>query len=211
MSQFRNIIFDWSGTLVDDLSPVVDATNKVLIHYGKSPLTRNEFCDSFCLPFVNFYKSVLPGISMIELEDMYTHFFDKSDELVEVLPGAKGLLDFCKESGLRGLLLSSIKDEHYRRQSEHLNLNIYFEKVYTEALDKRIRIKSMIDECTLNPQETIFVGDMQHDIEAGHCAEVFTVAVLGGYNSQEKLLESDPDLVIDNLFQLSDYLSENTR
>ena len=42
----------------------------------------------------------------------------------------------------------------------------------------------MIDECTLNPQETIFVGDMQHDIEAGHCAEVFTVAVLGGYNRQ---------------------------
>ncbi len=207
MSKFRNIIFDWSGTLVDDLCPVVDATNKVLKHYGKASLTRKEFCDSFCLPFVDFYKNVLPGVPMPELEELYTHFFDESEELVEVLPGAVDLLNFCKEFGLGVFLLSSIKNEHYVRQSEYLNLNIYFEKVYTEALDKRIWIRSLIDECSLNLQETIFVGDMKHDIDAGHSAGVFTVAVLGGYNSEKMLLESAPDLVIDNLHKLSDYLS----
>ena len=40
---------------------------------------------------------------------------------------------------------------------------------------------------------------------------VFSVAVLSGYNSKEKLLESVPDLVIDNLCQLSDYLSRKQR
>ncbi|MDB4721317.1 HAD family hydrolase [Verrucomicrobiales bacterium] len=207
MSRFRNIIFDWSGTLVDDLNPVIEATNQVLMHYGKSSLTRKEFCDSFCLPFVDFYKSVLPGVPISELEEMYTLFFDESEESVEILPGAVDLLNFCKESGFGAFLLSSIKNDHYVRQSEYLNLNIYFEKVYTEALDKRIWIRSLIDDCSLNSQETIFVGDMQHDIEAGHSAGVFTVAVLGGYTSEEMLLESAPDLVIDNLYQLSDYLS----
>jgi phosphoglycolate phosphatase-like HAD superfamily hydrolase len=112
-----------------------------------------------------------------------------------------------QRSSLGVFLLSSIKNEHYVRQSEYLNLNIYFEKVYTEALDKRIWIRSLIDECSLNLQETIFVGDMKHDIDAGHSAGVFTVAVLGGYNSEKMLLESAPDLVIDNLHKLSDYLS----
>ncbi len=206
MSEFKNIIFDWSGTLVDDLSPVVDATNKVLNHYNKGPLTRKEFCDSFCLPFVDFYKAVLPGVPMSELEEMYTHFFDGSKELVEVLPGAFDLLEFCKESGLAVYLLSSINNDHYVKQSQYLNLNIFFNKVYTEALDKRVWIRKLIDECSLSLQETIFVGDMQHDIDAGHSAGVFTVAVLGGYNSEEMLLESSPDLVVDNLSQLSDYL-----
>jgi phosphoglycolate phosphatase len=207
VSKFKNIIFDWSGTLVDDLGPVVDATNKVLNHYDKRPLTRKEFCDSFCLPFVDFYKDVLPGIPMPELEELYTHFFDESEELVEALPGAFNLLKFCKESGSEVYLLSSIQNEHYVRQSEYLDLNIYFNKVYTEALDKRIWIRKLMDECSLSRQETIFVGDMQHDIEAGQSAGVFTAAVLGGYNSEEMLLESSPDLVIDNLNRLSDYLS----
>ena len=44
---FRNLIFDWSGTLVDDLPPVLDATNRVLEVYGKTPLDRDEFRDRF--------------------------------------------------------------------------------------------------------------------------------------------------------------------
>ena len=57
----------------------------------------------------------------------------------------------------------------------------------------------------------MFVGDMQHDVDTAHSVDVFSVAVLSGYNSEEKLLESVPDLVIDNLCQLSDYLSRKER
>ena len=206
MIKFSNIIFDWSGTLVDDLGPVVDATNKVLNHYGKLPLTREQFCASFCLPFIDFYKEFLPGVPMSDLEELYADFFDESDESVKVLPGAVEFLNSCKESGSRIFLLSSIKDDHFKKQSKHLNLGDYFERVYTEALDKRIWIKTLITDCCLDIKETVFVGDMRHDIDAGRSAGLFTVAVLGGYNSEEMLQESAPDLLIDNLCQLSDYL-----
>ena len=211
MRNFRNVILDWSGTLVDDLGPVVDATNKVLCHYGKSPMTRKEFCDVFCLPFIDFYKEVLPGIPMPEVEELYAHFFEESEERVEVLPGVVAFLDFCRDHDLSIFLLSSIKNEHYEKQSAFLNLKKYFQRVYTEALDKRIWIRSLIDDCSLNFQETMFVGDMQHDVDTAHSVDVFSVAVLSGYNSEEKLLESVPDLVIDNLCQLSDYLSRKQR
>lgn len=206
MSQFRNIIFDWSGTLVDDLGPVVDATNRVLNYYGKSPLTRDEFRILFRLPFIDFYKEVLPGVPMSDLEEMYTDFFDESDKSVELLPGAVEFLDRCKGSGLRIFLLSSIKNDHFKRQSESLKLSDYFERVYTEALDKRIWIKNLISDCCIDVKETVFVGDMKHDVDAGRSAGIFTVAVLGGYNSKQMLEDSDPDLLIDNLLQLSDYL-----
>jgi phosphoglycolate phosphatase len=38
-------------------------------------------------------------------------------------------------------------------------------------------------DCSLNFQETIFVGDMQHDVDTAHSVGVFSVAVLSGYNS----------------------------
>ena len=37
---FRNLIFDWSGTLVDDLGPVIEATNAVLGKYEIAALDR---------------------------------------------------------------------------------------------------------------------------------------------------------------------------
>jgi len=46
----KNLIFDWSGTLVDDLDPVVATTNKTLGAYGRDPLTREEFLEKFELP-----------------------------------------------------------------------------------------------------------------------------------------------------------------
>ena len=51
---FRNLIFDWSGTLVDDLGPVIEATNAVLGKYDLPPLDREGFRRRFRLPYREF-------------------------------------------------------------------------------------------------------------------------------------------------------------
>lgn len=38
----RNLILDWSGTLADDLGPVVETTNLILRRFGKSELLLDE-------------------------------------------------------------------------------------------------------------------------------------------------------------------------
>ena len=52
----RNIIFDWSGTLVDDLSAVWRSTNFTLENADRPPLSLKEFRAEFCLPFNEFYE-----------------------------------------------------------------------------------------------------------------------------------------------------------
>ena len=44
---FKNIIFDWSGTLVDDLALTLDASNYVFSQYGKPCMNRDEFRAEF--------------------------------------------------------------------------------------------------------------------------------------------------------------------
>ena len=39
----KNVIFDWSGTLVDDLPPVLEATNRIFAHYEREAMDRDEF------------------------------------------------------------------------------------------------------------------------------------------------------------------------
>lgn len=44
---FKNLIFDWSGTLVDDLALTLDASNYVFSQYGKPCMDRDEFRAEF--------------------------------------------------------------------------------------------------------------------------------------------------------------------
>ena len=122
-----------------DLPPVVEATNRVLAHYGKPPFTREEFRRVFRLPFTEFYEEVLPGVPMAELDPLYTQFFDASEAEVEELPGARRFLEHCADTGRRVFLLSSIKAHHFERQAADLGFREFFEHPYTEVWDKRLQ------------------------------------------------------------------------
>jgi len=61
----------------------------------------------------------------------------------------------------------------------------------------------------LKPEETLFVGDMQHDIETAKHGGVHSCAVLTGYNTLEQLRAANPDLIVEHLRELREILTEN--
>jgi phosphoglycolate phosphatase-like HAD superfamily hydrolase/ADP-ribose pyrophosphatase YjhB (NUDIX family) len=198
----RNLLLDWSGTLVDDLPPVIGATNYVLEQFGKPPLTRDEFRRHFRLPFTEFYEEFLPDVPLTELDALFHRRFVEIQDEVTPLPGLYEFLDFCRASGRRLFLLSSMKQEHFEVQSEKLGLRPYFEHPYAGVMDKRAKIGSILETHGLAKEETAFVGDMIHDIETARHGGVMSIAVLTGYDSIEKLTPARPDVVISSLHEL---------
>lgn len=206
MKPIKNVLLDWSGTLANDLPPVVDATNKVLAHYGRAALTVAQFKDEFCLPFTDFYDRKLPGVSIAELDPLYTEFFDASTETVGELPGARGFLEFCRQTGLRVFLLSSIKAHHFEKQASALGFRDFFEHPHTEVWNKTEAIEGILQQHELAADETLFAGDMIHDIDTARHAGVLAVATLTGYDSEDELRSANPDLVVGDLSQLPEKL-----
>jgi len=198
----RNLLLDWSGTLVDDLPPVIGATNFVLEKHGRPTLTREEFRQKFRLPFTEFYEEHLPDIPLPDLEAAFHGRFVEIQDDVTPLPGLYEFLDFCRESGRRLFLLSSMKREHYEVQSAKLGLSHYFEHPYVGVMDKRAKIGEILDAHGLDRAETAFVGDMIHDVETARHGGVMSIAVLTGYDSIEKLTPSKPDVVVASLHEL---------
>lgn len=198
----RNLLLDWSGTLVDDLPPVIGATNFVLEKHGRAPLSREEFRRKFRLPFTEFYEEHLPDIPLPDLEAAFHGRFVEIQDDVTPLPGLYEFLDFCRGSGRRLFLLSSMKREHYEVQSAKLGLSGYFEHPYVGVMDKRAKIGEILDKHGLDRAETAFVGDMIHDVETARHGGVMSIAVLTGYDSIEKLTPSRPDVVVASLHEL---------
>jgi phosphoglycolate phosphatase-like HAD superfamily hydrolase len=54
-----HLVWDWNGTLVDDLSLVVDATNAALATIGAPPTTADEHRRDFRRPISAYYAHVL--------------------------------------------------------------------------------------------------------------------------------------------------------
>jgi phosphoglycolate phosphatase len=196
---FRNLIFDWSGTLVDDMAPVIEATNAVLGRYQLPPLDRETFRRHFRLPYHEFYTEFLPHIPLEELESHFRPAFDAATSRVTVLPHAREKLDWCRTLGIRTFVLTSMDALAFQRQLLEFGLADHFEATYAGVLDKRDVIHQIIATHALNPAETAFVGDMTHDVETARHGGIASIAVLTGYNHPETLAAVRPDLTVPDL------------
>jgi phosphoglycolate phosphatase len=75
------------------------------------------------------------------------------------------------------------------------------------VLDKRAKIAEVLAANRLAAAETLYVGDMQHDMETARHGGVFSCAVLTGYNRLDQLRASEPDLIVEHLGELREILA----
>jgi phosphoglycolate phosphatase len=202
MHQLTNFIFDWSGTLVDDLPPVLHATNAVFAHCGRPSLTREEFLREFELPFQRFYDRMVPGVPLHTLEPVFHQAFATSDAQASPLPHAREFLSWCRLQGHRCFVLSAAHPEHLHDQARRFEFDPYFEAIHAGVRDKTTHIHHLLHHHGLQPHQTTFIGDMIHDIEAAREGGIHSVAVLTGYQDRPRLASVLPDVIVPDLAAL---------
>jgi phosphoglycolate phosphatase-like HAD superfamily hydrolase/ADP-ribose pyrophosphatase YjhB (NUDIX family) len=205
----RNIIFDWSGTLVDDLPAVWRATNFALGQAGVPELSLEQFRAQFSLPFRQFYDRLMPHVPLPQLEQWFHHRFRQVQDSVTELPHAREFLEFCRARQVRSFVLSTVKAEYFHTQAGRSGFEGFFEKPYLEIWDKRDKIRELLAAHNLATGETLFIGDMQHDIETARHGGILSCAVLTGYNDAAQLRASQPDLIVEHLGELRQLLERH--
>ncbi|MDP7049167.1 MAG: NUDIX domain-containing protein [Verrucomicrobiota bacterium] len=205
----RNIIFDWSGTLVNDLPGVWKATNHVLKQAGVPALTLDEFRNEFQLPFTRFYERFTPDIPLETLEGWFHGSFREVCGEVTALPHANEFLEFCKTRKIRCFILSTVNSGYFTVQAANAGMDGCFEKLYLGIWDKREKIDEIIQENNLLKDETLYIGDMQHDIETAHHGDIHSCALLTGYNTLDQLRQSRPTIIVTHLDELKTLLLAN--
>jgi phosphoglycolate phosphatase-like HAD superfamily hydrolase/ADP-ribose pyrophosphatase YjhB (NUDIX family) len=187
---------------VDDLPAVLAATNHVCQEHGLAPFTLDQFRAEFCLPFKDFYTRFLPQVPLAELERAFHGHFIRAQHAVADLPRSRQFLLFCRRRGIRCFVLSTVHKDYYAAQTALNGFGKFMERAYLEVWDKRAKIADVLAENQLAPSETLFVGDMQHDIETAKYGGVFSCGVLTGYNRLDQLRASEPDLIVEHLGEL---------
>ncbi len=202
----KHIIFDWSGTVVDDLPPVIEATNAVLHYAGRAPMDRETFRRQFRLPYTEFYAEQTPHLPLAELEVEFRRAFAISTAPVTILPTSLGFLEQAQAEQRRMFVLSSAPRDAVEQQARALGIHHFFEAFHAGIVDKKDYIHGMLAQHDLTASELLYVGDMVHDVETARHAGIFSVAVLSGYDFREVLERCEPNLLLDDLGALGRWL-----
>jgi phosphoglycolate phosphatase len=196
---FANYIFDWSGTLVDDMGPTIEATNAVFAVHGCPAMDRDTFRSNFRLPYSEFYQEHIPHVPLTDLETDFRKAFANSEVPVTVLPHAREILEWAQAQEIRCFILTSMDSSTFQSQLDDLSLRHFFESTYSGVIDKREMIGHILEHHGLDPTKTVYFGDMVHDIETAKHGGVTSVALLTGYTRHHALQEAEPDWLLEDL------------
>jgi len=199
----KNIIFDWSGTLSDDFVPVYTASMNVFKKLGLKTLSLEEFREEFTIPYMLFYRKFKKDADKEEMDRLFLLEINSVDE-PKPFSDVKAILEFLKEKNIRLVVLSSHPQEKLKKEIRDYGFQKFFIEINGGVHNKVETITGIMERNGFEANETAYVGDMTHDIEAGKKAKVMTIAVSWGYQSREKLSGKKPDFLIEDLRELKD-------
>lgn len=201
----ENVIFDWSGTLSDNVSQFCDVCALVFKELGREPLDRDEIRRHFTIPYMTFWNRYFPGLCEEDEKRIYEKHM-KTFPHARLYDGVAVVLRELHGKGARLFVVSSDPVERLRGEVEASGLAPLFTEVIGDVHHKDESIQGIIKRYGLRQDATVYVGDTAGDIGAGKRSGVKTVGISWGFSVKERLAEAGPGALIDDIDELSGVL-----
>jgi phosphoglycolate phosphatase len=195
---FKNLIFDLDGTLIDSAADLRDALKQSYLRLGMDILIPNTVIG---LPIKAIIKQLTPELDPIRIIPIFRQLYDNSEfRSTHLMEG----VDVIQHLFVSSYLLTNKPTKPTLRILEKLHLQ--FKKVicidtYLECAgkDKATILAWFMSQESLSPEETIMVGDSEHDIIAANQNKIKCIIVSNGYGDKEKIVALNPYYICDSL------------
>jgi len=205
--KFKNIIFDWSGVIKDALQDFGWVVNRMREELGGKEISLEEIRQNWEQPYMKFWNKYYPDLTLEEEQILYRKILARKDcPNAGVVPGMADLITKLKKRGLKMSVVSSDHAERLLSEIKEFGLENVFGDVITDVHDKSEGVEILIKKYNLNPEETVFIGDSNHEIEVGKYFGIKTIAVTWGFAAEDKLKATNPDYLVHNIKELEKIL-----
>jgi len=210
--KYQHIIWDWNGTVINDVKLCVRILNEALTYEKLPSITISNCRKNFSFPVNLFYKSLGLPSSGFNYKALNTFFISryKSDFLeCNLHTGVQSILAVINNFGVNQSILSAGKDSDIKEFVNYHDLNKYFSFISgvrnIRAAGKKEIAKTHLDKIALEPNKILLVGDTVHDFEIADYLGIDCILFSNGHNSEDVLL-GKTSRVITNYKILESYL-----
>lgn len=209
---FTHIIWDWNGTLLDDMQACVDAINILLKNRKLPAISCEQYLEVFDFPVRDYYLKLGFDFSKHDWDEVaqdYHKAYAITSAASPLRQGTQAMLATLKAKGLGLSILSACELKILKRMVSERHILPYFEHIY--GLDD-LYASSKIDlghtlfkNTGLKKDRVLMVGDTTHDYEVAKALGIPCLLMAGGHQSRRKLAALDCPMVSD-LAGVIDYL-----
>ena len=190
----RQVLWDWNGTLLDDVAYAMGVRNRSFPAFGLAPIRSvAEYHSQFTFPVRVYYERA--GVTDENFEAVahawmaeYVRGFDA----VRLHPDAEEALRRLRAAGVRQVVLSATKRDMLLEQIARFPIGEYFDEVLglgdIYAGSKEAIGRAYLARCGVRPDDTVMIGDTLHDAEVARAMGARCVLVARGHQSRETLL-----------------------
>jgi phosphoglycolate phosphatase-like HAD superfamily hydrolase len=178
--------------------------NHIFKKYGVGEISTEEFRENWTQPPALFYQKYLPeGYNEAERSKLFQKLqLDKECPKATSFPEVVKVIHKCKENSYFLTVVSSDFPETLLPEVKEYGLENVFSEIITDANDKLPPTQKIIKENNLNPEDTFFVGDSNHEIDVAKKVGIRSVAVTWGFTSEQKLRSRNPDYIVHDAQEL---------
>jgi phosphoglycolate phosphatase len=195
------IIWDWNGTLLDDIDVVIDVMNGLLSKRNLPLLTRERYRNVFTFPIINYYKKLGFDFGKEKFEDLAIEFIEKylvSYHRFKLYKGAEKTLACLKEEGYRQIILSATNKANLNEQIEIFGLQKYFSDIIgvddhfgKSKKDHGLEIIRKLEK----GHKATMIGDTLHDLEVAQAIGSKCILISHGHQDKAVLSGAKAEIV----------------
>jgi phosphoglycolate phosphatase-like HAD superfamily hydrolase len=208
------IIYDLDGTLIDCTDNIVASFRRIWEEIGE-PFDPEEIKSRIGVGLVEILLELLPevyhGDVMIFRQKYIDNFMSLGTDHIRLLPNVMETMKELNRRGFKQSIATNKTASEAVRILEALGLGGFIDLYAGYGTVPNVKpapdmILYNLEELGVSNKKAVFVDDSKVGLTAGIRAEVHTVGITTGTNSEDQIRETGPDVIIHDLFELTSLL-----
>jgi phosphoglycolate phosphatase len=198
LKKYSHIIWDWNGTLLDDVDIVISAMNQLLSKRNLPLLDLERYKNIFTFPVEDYYLELGFNFEAEPFERLASEFiseFSSGKYQFKLHLGTHLILNYFIGIGKKQSVLSASQEKSLCETIKNIGISQYFSKIAGldnhYAVSKVDRGKRLLEELNVNSQEAVLIGDTLHDFEVASELGCDCILISNGHQSYDRLSRCD--------------------
>jgi len=194
LKKIKHIIWDWNGTLFDDVDLCVENINWLLRKYNYEPITKERYKEIFTFPVIEYYRRAGFDLDKLDFAKIGKEWMDRYEQKKYEAKLADGALEIVKNflnKEIKQSILSAYSENTLIEIVERFALKKFFtnivglDNIYAESkIDLGRRLIQKIDS---DSDEILLIGDTVHDFEVAQELGCKCILLSSGHQSRKEL------------------------
>ncbi|MBE6573802.1 MAG: HAD family hydrolase [Ruminococcaceae bacterium] len=192
--KYTHILWDFNGTIIDDVATGMRSVNTLLERRGLPTVDTIEHYHSvFTFPITEYYINLGFDFDKEPFSEIAIEWTEQNEENIKKAPLHKGVteaLEFFKGKGIPQIILSATKRDMLINHIHGLGIYDYFDEFLgLDNIHAESKVAIGIEWMNANPEALpLMIGDTTHDSEVAEKIGCDCVLVARGHQSRETLL-----------------------